>query len=103
MHDSPIPQKDDAGLATLNHLDGAAPLAQATHLQDVEDVKQVRRVCLCGIGCFNRFEETFAVDRFWKNFCPANLEASLRSRIAGEKQDLQSGKDFAEGASQAKP
>src|SRR4051794_14899384 len=44
VNDPAIAQKHDAALRLPNHLNGAAAFAQATHLEHVENVEQVRRV-----------------------------------------------------------
>ena len=98
MHDLALAQINNSAVSLLHDLDRAASPAQATHLEHIEDVKQIRRAGFR--GRFDRFQQPLSINRLWKNFCARDLEPLLGRRITREKQDLEPGKNFAERAAQ---
>ena len=100
MNYSPFAKKYDPALRLPDYLDGTAAFAQTTHLQDVEDMKKVRSVGFGGRRKLDRFQQAFPINRFGKNFCPANLEALLGRGVGRKKQNLETGKFFTERSSQ---
>src|SRR5437763_1647915 len=59
-------------------------------------MKQIGRTRFRCRRSLDRFQQTFAVDRFGENFRRRNFEALLRGGIGGKEKDLQPGKNFAE-------
>jgi hypothetical protein len=71
MNNLPLAQINDPALRRVHNLHRAAAPAQATHLKDVEHVKQIRRSFLHVRRGLDRFQQPLAIDRFGKTFVRA--------------------------------
>ena len=64
-------------------------------------MKQIRCARFRAGSHLNRFQQPLAVDRFWKNFRPPNLKPLFACGITRKKQNLEAGKNFAQGAAES--
>src|SRR2546429_8985702 len=100
MHDFPIAQIDNPVSGWLDDLYRATSSAQATHLEEIQDMKEIRGRASRLRYVFDRFQQPFAVDRFRKHLRFRDLELLCRGGIGREEKRLQSRKNFTERATE---